>query len=37
MTLIIALILLGHTDASWGSYLGVTVAWVAHLIYHGDR
>lgn len=36
MTLIIALILLGHTDASWGSYLGVTVAWVLHLIWQKD-
>ena len=36
MTLIIALILLGNMDASWGSYLGVTVAWVAHLIWHKD-
>lgn len=37
MTLIIALILLGNMDASWGSYLGVCIAWAGHLIYHGDR
>ena len=34
MTLIIALILLGHTDAGWLSYLAVVVAWVAHVAWH---
>lgn len=35
MTLIIAAILLGHTDAGFWSYLGVTALWLCHVAYHG--
>ena len=34
MTLIIAFILLGHTDAGWGSYAMVAATWFVHLIWH---
>lgn len=33
MTLIIAFILLGNMDAGFWSYIGVTVAWIGHLIW----
>lgn len=36
MTLIIAIILLNHVDASWGSYVLVSLAWVGHLVWQKD-
>jgi hypothetical protein len=36
MTLLIAVILLDHVDASWGSYVATVFIWLAHLAWH-DR
>ena len=36
MTLLIACLLLANTDAGAWAYVGVTLLWVVHVVYHGS-